>query len=238
MNTIFYNSSSKYINKLRIDMIKDMSYIHENRLNYHKKHDMIVLNFNETKEYFSFLKDFTSSTLFDDSFYFMFFNFHNLSKDIQSKYKKFFCLENIYIYIYIDKYSMLHEFFKTICMMKRLHINENLDDELIVYNTQVQKLNIESPIDVLINRFFKNMDIKNIKTLSVLIYQTCEYYSEYFIPLMNKIIANKILTNTTKKDCISIICDNETNYRYSKKKIIVIEYVLLSLSYQLRNYCL
>ena len=238
MNTIFYNSSSKYINKLRIDMIKDMSYIHENRLNYHKKHDMIVLNFNETKEYLSFLKDFTSSTLFDDSFYFMFFNFHNLSKDIQSKYKKFFCLENIYIYIYIDKYSMLHEFFKTICMMKRLHINENLDDELIVYNTQVQKLKIDSPIDVLVNRFFENMGIKNIKTLSVLIYQKCEYYSEYFIPLMNKIIANKILTNTTKKDCISIICDNETNYRYSKKKIIVIEYVLLSLSYQLRNYCL
>jgi hypothetical protein len=122
--------------------------------------------------------------------------------------------------------------------MKRLQINENLDDELIVYNTHIKKHMIESPIDVLIKRFFENTGIKNIKTLSVLIYQTCEYYSEYFIPLMNKIIANKILTNTTKKDCITIICDNETNYRYSKKKIIVIEYVLLSLSYQLRNYCL
>ena len=238
MNTIYYIPNRRHMQCIKEDLVSNLRYIQDKKVNYYLKHNIYAyfLYDNDTKQVKDNLSALTSSNISYNILYIHLFDFDQLSQIDQSAFSTYFNRSNIIFIIYVNRYSMLVKKYYSLCVLKK-----DTTKTICKISDISNEKGILSPLNNIIKKYINtvnNKDLKKLKKLAILIYQSINEYKEFFTLLMNYIVENKVITNNHKYECIKLISNYEHYYLKSKKKIIIIEYILFNIAELLKHYCL
>lgn len=197
-----------------------------NKFNYKTYHEYFLFNSLEIKqhfdEFFRFLKELINIESIDTKEIIVIKDFHDLNTVQQNTLKSFF---NKRVFILLtNKYSMIDRNILSYFVTLRLARTPEKDNNLK---------------ELLFTKFLKSIVEKDIEKKKDLCYQLQQSgldMNEFFRDICSHIICNLVITISVKCKIIRIFEEYERYYQKSYKDLIVLEGLLIKLSYELKDF--
>ena len=223
LNTIIYSYNNNFSQvfdgmKIKSQMI--------NKFNYKTYQEYFLFNSLEIKqhfdEFFRFLKELIKIESIDKKEIIVIESFHELNTIQQNTLKSFF---NKRVFILLtNKYSMINRnilsYFVTLRLVHKYEKDNNLKE-------------------ILFNKFLKSIiekDIEKKKDVCYQLQQSGFNMNEFFREVLSYIISNPVITISIKSKIIKVFEEYERYYQKSYKDLIVLEGLLIKISYELKDF--
>lgn len=223
VNTII-NSYNNNFSKFFSDVIFKKKIV--NKLEYETSNNYFLFNSLEIKrhfdEFFRFLKELINIESINENEIIIVKDFHELNTIQQNTLKSFF---NRRVFILLtNKYSMINRnilsYFVTLRLTNKCKKDNNLKE-------------------LLFDKFLKCIKVKDIEKKKDICYQIQQSgldMNEFFRDLCSYIISNPVITISVKCKIIKIFEEYERYYQKSYKDLIVLEGLLIKISYELKDF--
>lgn len=223
INTIFYSYHNEF-SEIFNDIIFQNKEI--NNFEYKTYNEFLLFNSSDIKrhfdEFFRFLKELINiETIFKNEIIII-RDFHELSH-IQQNILKYFYNKKIFILL-TCKYSLISRnilsHFVTLRLVHKCEKDNNLKEPLF-------------------DKFLKcivEKDIEKKKDVCYQLQQSGLNMNEFFRDLCSHIICNLVITISVKSKIVRIFEEYERYYQKSYKELIVLEGLLIKISYELKDF--
>lgn len=223
VNSIIYSWNNNFSQLIDITVFKSKEI---NKFSYETYNNYLSFNSLEIKkhfdEFFRFLKELINIKSINDNEIIIIKDFHELNTIQQNTLKSFF---NKRVFILLtNKYSMIDRNILSYFVTLRLPRTPEKDNNLK---------------ELLFNKFLKSIVEKDIEKKKDVCYQLQQSgldMNEFFRDIYSHIICNSVITISVKCKIIRIFEEYERYYQKSYKDLIVLEGLLIKISYELKDF--
>lgn len=223
VNSIIYSWNNNFSQLIDITVFKSKEI---NKFSYETYNNYLSFNSLEIKkhfdEFFRFLKELINIESIDTKEIIIIKDFHELNTIQQNTLKSFF---NKRVFILLtNKYSMIDRNILSYFVTLRLPRTPEKDNNLK---------------ELLFAKFLKSIVEKDIEKKKDLCYQLQQSgldINEFFRDVCSHIISNLVITFSVKCKIVRIFEKYERYYQKSYKDLIVLEGLLIKLSYELKDF--
>jgi hypothetical protein len=223
VNTII-NSYNNNFSKFFSDIIFKKKVV--NKLEYETSNKYFMFNSLEIRkhfdEFFRFLKELINIESINENEIIIIKDFHELNTIQQGILKSFFS-KRVFILL-TNKYGMISRnilsYFVTLRLVHKCKKDNNLKE--LLFNKFL--------------KYIKEKDIEKKKDICYQLQQSGLDMNEFFREVLSYIICNHVVTFSVKSKIIRIFGEYERYYQKSYKDLIVLEGLLIKISYELKDF--